>query len=121
MNFGSTIPIVGFTPHLHKAIERMSELAQREPVTPGERAALDQAARELLLAQSSDWAFIMRTGTMVSYAVRRTESHLKRFNKLYTDIKANAIDRPWLAKIQQIDNIFPKIDYRVYRGQLAST
>ncbi|MEO0947894.1 MAG: 1,4-alpha-glucan branching protein domain-containing protein [Cyanobacteria bacterium J06641_5] len=107
-------------PHLHKAIERMHELAQREADNPDERAALDQAARELLLAQSSDWAFIMRTGTMVSYAVRRTESHLKRFNKLYTDIKANAIDRQWLAKIQQIDNIFPKIDYRVYRGQLAN-
>jgi 1,4-alpha-glucan branching enzyme len=30
--------------------------------------------RELLLAQSSDWAFIMRTGTMVPYAVRRTRT-----------------------------------------------
>ena len=37
-----------------------------------QRRALNQAARELLLAQSSDWAFIMKTGTMVDYAVRRT-------------------------------------------------
>jgi len=54
---------------------------RREPVD--EWKALNQAARELLLAQSSDWAFIMRTGTMVPYAVRRTRSHLMRFNKLY--------------------------------------
>ncbi len=107
-------------PHLHKATERMIELARREAREPVERAALNQAARELLLAQSSDWAFIMRTGTMVSYAVRRTESHLKRFNKLYEDIVAGTIDRSWLAKVEQIDNIFPKIDYRTYRGRPAA-
>jgi len=60
-------------PHLHKAAERMIELGGG--VDELEWKALNQA-RELLLAQSSDWAFIMRTGTMVPYAVRRTRSHL---------------------------------------------
>jgi 1,4-alpha-glucan branching enzyme len=78
--------------------------------------ALNQAARELLLAQSSDWAFIMRTGTMVPYAVRRTRSHLMRFNKIYNDIKlGKGIDSGWLEKVEEIDNIFPEINYRVYR------
>ena len=49
-------------PHLHKAAERMIDLAKREPADELEWRALNQAARELLLAQSSDWAFIMRTG-----------------------------------------------------------
>ncbi len=40
---------------------------------PLEARALNQAARELMLAQSSDWAFIMKTGTVVEYAVRRTQ------------------------------------------------
>lgn len=103
-------------PHLHKATERMIELAQNEPVDELEWRALNQAARELLLAQSSDWAFIMRTGTMVPYAVRRTRSHLMRFNKLYEDIQQGKIDSGWLTKVEQIDNIFPKIDYRSYRA-----
>jgi 1,4-alpha-glucan branching enzyme len=77
--------------------------------------ALNQAARELLLAQSSDWAFIMRTGTMVPYAVRRTRSHLLRLNKIYEDVKSEKIDSGWLQKVEEIDNIFPNIDYRVYR------
>ncbi|MGB3299998.1 MAG: DUF1957 domain-containing protein, partial [Phormidesmis sp.] len=77
--------------------------------------SLNQAARELLLAQSSDWAFIMRTGTMVPYAVRRTRSHLMRFNKLWEDIRAEKIDAGWLEKVEEIDNIFPKINYRAYR------
>jgi 1,4-alpha-glucan branching enzyme len=44
-------------PHLHKAAERMIDLAKREPADELEWRALNQAARELLLAQSSDWAF----------------------------------------------------------------
>ncbi len=102
-------------PHLHKAAERMIELSGREPEDALQERALNQAAREVLLAQSSDWAFIMRTGTMVPYAVRRTRSHLMRFNKLYEDLKLGKVDAGWLSKVEAIDNIFPQIDYRVYR------
>ncbi|MBO9540392.1 DUF1957 domain-containing protein [bacterium] len=104
-------------PHLHVAAERMVELANlfRSNGSPVLTRALNQCARELLLAQSSDWAFIMKTGTMVEYAVKRTKSHLKRFNKLYDEIKADAIDEDWLQKCEYLDNIFPEIDYRVYR------
>jgi 1,4-alpha-glucan branching enzyme len=102
-------------PHLHKAAERMIELAKREPADELEWRALNQAARELLLAQASDWAFIMRTGTMVPYAVRRTRSHIVRFYKLYDDILAGKIDSGWLEKVSLMDNIFPNINYRTYR------
>jgi 1,4-alpha-glucan branching enzyme len=102
-------------PHLHKAAERMIDLAHREPEDELEWRSLNQAARELLLAQSSDWAFIMRTGTMVPYAVRRTRSHLMRFNKLREDILMGKIDSGWLEKVEAIDNIFPNVNYRVYR------
>ena len=80
-----------------------------------EERALNQAARELLLAQSSDWAFIMRTGTMVPYAERRTKSHVLRLEKIYEDVKQGEIDSGWLEKVEKMDNIFPNIDYRVYR------
>ncbi|MEO0375648.1 MAG: 1,4-alpha-glucan branching protein domain-containing protein, partial [Cyanobacteria bacterium P01_A01_bin.17] len=102
-------------PHLHKAAERMIELAHMEPADELQWQALNQAARELLLAQSSDWAFIMRTGTMVPYAVRRTRSHLSRFHKLYDEIKQGKVDAGWLEKVRAMDNIFPEINYRVYR------
>jgi 1,4-alpha-glucan branching enzyme len=103
-------------PHLHAASERMTELAKSFPRADGiVRRALDQALRELLLAQSSDWAFIMGTGTHTSYAVKRTKDHLLRFTRLYEDIKANSIDEGWLADIEYKDNIFPQIDYRVHQ------
>ncbi len=66
--------------HLHEGADRMVELARENPdPTPLRRRALNQAARELLLAQSSDWAFIMKTGTMVDYAVQRTRVHVAQF------------------------------------------
>ena len=104
--------------HLHKAAERMVELAKTYQQTNENitlKRGLNQAARELLLAQSSDWAFIMKTGAMVEYAVKRTKEHLFNFNKLYDDIRSNAVDTKWLSDIEGKNNIFPDIDYCVYQ------
>ena len=102
--------------YLHKASERMIELARvHQDARDTTRRALNQAARELLLAQSSDWAFIMKTGTMVDYAVRRTREHLLRFSRIYQQVKDNRIDVGWLSMVESRDNLFPEIDYRVYR------
>jgi 1,4-alpha-glucan branching enzyme len=104
--------------HLHKAAERMIALARDHAQAEGlVRRALDQAARELLLAQSSDWAFIMKTGTMVEYAIRRTKEHLLRFTRLHDQIRSGQIDESWLSYVEGKDNIFPEIDWRVYRPQ----
>jgi 1,4-alpha-glucan branching enzyme len=102
--------------HLHTASDRMTELVRSYPDKNGlTRRALNQALRELLLAQSSDWAFILGTGTHISYAVKRTKEHLLRFTRLYEDIRSNSIDEEWLGEIEYSDNIFPDIDYRVHK------
>src|SRR3989454_3252165 len=85
-------------PHLHVAAERMTELARKYKHGDGlVQHALKQAARELLLAQSSDWAFIMKTGTTVPYAVKRTKDHVLRFTRLYEMITRGQLDEPWLG------------------------
>lgn len=102
--------------HLHAACQRMTELAKSFNNVNGlSKRALNQALRELLLAQSSDWGFIMGTGTHTSYAVRRTKEHLLRFTRLYEDIKSDSLDPEWLSDIEYKDNIFPNIDYRVHQ------
>ena len=94
----------------------MTELAEKFPHARGilERA-LNQAARELLLAQSSDWAFIMTTGTMLEYAEKHTRDHLLNFMNLYEQINAGSIDEFYLAGLESGNNIFPEIDFRIYR------
>lgn len=132
-------------PHLHLAAQRMVELVRRYPRAEGwRRRALNQAARELLLAQSSDWAFIMKAGTMVEYAVGRTRQHLHHFHRLFVALTGQwpapawrdpvagtaggqqtampqagqpeapgGLD-PWLSALEERDNLFPFLDYRVY-------
>jgi len=101
--------------HAHVAAERMVELARRWPAAEGvQRRALNQAARELMLAQSSDWTFIMTTGSTVPYATRRFNEHTVRFTRLYEELKENRVDEAHLADLEAKDNIFPRVDYRVY-------
>jgi 1,4-alpha-glucan branching enzyme len=106
--------------HLNAAADRMVSLAEefRDPSRHNGNGlcqrALNQAARELLLAQASDWAFIMKTGTMVEYAQGRTQAHISRFNRLHAAVLENKIDPSWLSEIEARDNLFPELDYRIY-------
>ncbi len=105
-------------PHLHMAARRMTELATRfaptEPPPLVERA-LRQMARELLLAQSSDWAFLMKTGTARDYATRRTEAHLLRFLRLYEQVReGGTVDENFLANCEWRDHPFPNLNWRHY-------
>jgi 1,4-alpha-glucan branching enzyme len=72
--------------------------------------ALRQAGRELLLAQASDWAFIMKTGTLVPYAHRRTEEHLDRFGRLDRALTQGPIEEPEVAAMEARYPIFPDLD-----------
>ncbi len=100
-------------PHLHVAQERMTGLAQKfHHPSPLEERALKQAARELLLAQASDWPFILRTGTSPDYARKRVKDHLLRFIALHEQLTTTQVDEPWLARVEWQDNIFPDVNYR---------
>lgn len=103
-------------PHLHMMARRMTQLANDYVMPQPDlvRRALNQAARELMLAQSSDWAFIMKAGTCVDYAVERTKSHISRFNRLYDAIRNSDVDHELVSDLESIDNIFPDIDYTIY-------
>ncbi|MEW6709762.1 MAG: 1,4-alpha-glucan branching protein domain-containing protein [Candidatus Riflebacteria bacterium] len=103
-------------PHQDAASERMAELCRRFPEASGlQKRALNQAARELMLLQSSDWAFIIRNNTTVEYATRRVKDHTFRFTRLYEDLLRNSISESWLREVEKRDNIFPQMDYRIYR------
>ena len=117
---------------MHAAAARMSKLAQDfsvvgqplrlpEKKSPGiaptlQDRSLKQLARELLLAQSSDWAFLMRTGTAREYATKRTIDHLTRFNQLHDQLAAGQLDEKFLADCEWRDNLFPNINWRYYCG-----
>jgi len=103
-------------PHLQIAQGRMTELARKHPQpTPLQLRALNQAARELLLAQSSDWPFILRTGTSPEYANKQVSSHISRFTKIYEELTSPGdLDEPYIAHLEWMDNIFPNINFHLW-------
>ncbi len=106
-------------PHYDAAARRMIHLTNRHPYANGLlKRALNQAGRELLLAQASDWAFIMKTGTMVEYATRRVIEHLRRFNDLASAIEGDRLDEHAVHRYEKAWPIFPAIDYRVFSSSL---
>jgi 1,4-alpha-glucan branching enzyme len=103
-------------PHLHECARRMTLAAHRGPGTDAQTGGrvLCQMARELLLAQSSDWAFLMKTGTAKPYAEARTRSHIERFLELDRRLEAGVNPEPLLSDLEQKDNLFPELDWRVF-------
>jgi len=107
--------------HTHKITDRMSELVDRFPNESGLRQrTLNQAARELLLSQASDWPFIIKNDTVVSYARSRLRSHIGNFNRIYEDLRWNTINTKWLSKIERQNNLFKDINYRVFASSDGS-
>ncbi|HEY1403904.1 MAG TPA: DUF1957 domain-containing protein, partial [Pyrinomonadaceae bacterium] len=107
-------------PQQHAAEARMTALVDQHPAAPPgtlTRRALNQAARELLLAESSDWAFQIAHATTVEYAARRFNSHIARFHVLADDIERDEINAARLAEIEARDNLFAELDYRAYRSR----
>ncbi|TAN66599.1 MAG: DUF1957 domain-containing protein [Methylobacter sp.] len=104
-------------PLLHKAeleMEKMARDVQGLALTALQTRALNQAARSILLAQASDWPFIMKSGTTIDYANKRITDHLARFNYLHDSIRKNRINERYLTALEIMDNIFPGIDFRDY-------
>lgn len=75
---------------------------------------VNQMARELLLAQSSDWAFLMTTGTALEYASNRTKEHIHNFMRLFTMLQNKNIDSEFLSGIEFKNSIFSDMDLRKY-------
>ncbi len=109
-------------PALHLAEDQMIELADAfQNPSKLERRALKQAARELMLAESSDWAFIMDNRTMVDYAVERIKTHVNRFLTLRKMLLNHAIDEDKLTLMEEFDHIFPRIRFEMYRSNRLAT
>ena len=101
--------------HLHKAARLMVEISLRNMRARGMiKRALNQALRELLLAQSSDWPFMMKTGNASAFAENKFREHLKNFLALYRQVCSGSIDRAALLQLERKNTIFKKIDFRIY-------
>ena len=106
-------------PLLNQACGEMTTLVERFPTATGKNArALKQAARELLLAQASDWAFMMKAGHYRAYAEKRVKAHLSRFYQLCEQVLRDKVEEKSLSSLEEKDNLFPHVDPQLFRTRI---
>jgi 1,4-alpha-glucan branching enzyme len=109
-------------PVIHRCEMAMESLVERFPESSGDpNRVLNQAARELLLLQSSDWPFLVTTGQAKAYAVKRFNEHVERFEAMCSIAESggepSAEQMEQVATLEETDNPFPNIDYRAFRAR----
>lgn len=108
-------------PLIHSAERAMETLVAKYPNAAGDLlSVLNQAARELVLLESSDWPFLISTGQAKEYASGRFQQHLARFNHLTAIARRSTLadeDRRFLDSVADLDNPFANIDYRVFAAR----
>ncbi len=104
-------------PAVYAATDKMIETANRfrnQDLSSLSARALNQAARETLLAQSSDWAFLLYIGSHSAYAKGRLEDHAANAVKLLGEVIEKRVDEQALAALEQKNSVFPRLDFRVF-------
>jgi len=101
------------------SVHSVSSVSSVPSVVKGslEERALRQAGRELLLAQSSDWPFMITNGTTEQYAKRRFNDHVSRFHYLLNSVDKHEVNAEKLAALEHMDAVFPELDTACFAAQ----
>jgi len=79
---------------------------------PKPRAVLAQATRSMLLAQGSDWQFIISTGEAADYANQRFDEHAGQAEDLVRALATGKVDDATMSRVEALgaqDSIFPDV------------
>ena len=102
-------------PKIWELEERFWTMAREAIEFPSAYDALAQAARELLLVQSSDWQFIISTGAVTDYAIRRFTGHADACDRLFDAIRDGLVSGDLTnatnaaSELRAQDDLFPDV------------
>lgn len=103
---------------VHAAEALMVQLAGNHPSAEAEQErALNQTARELLLAQASDWPAALSAGAAADDQSGRWRTYLARFAQLAAIAGGGRIDdgeRFLLEQLEEHDGPFGSLNYRIF-------
>jgi 1,4-alpha-glucan branching enzyme len=102
--------------HAEQAVRAAVACRRHAPAVEGAAGvhgrAVDQAIRELLLLEASDWAFMMRRGEMTPYAEARVRGHVHRALRLSEIALAegpSAEEAAWVDAIRDHDRFLAEL------------
>lgn len=108
-------------------MQRLGESLYRHQLDPRLARIVQQAERELLLLQSSDWLFMISTRNTPDHAQQRALLHYQNFHQCCSMVEryrtgATIAEEDWaqLAVMEQQDALFGKLDLRAFWGNEPS-
>jgi 1,4-alpha-glucan branching enzyme len=110
-------------PAIYEAEQRMNELVHTHAnnTDPLTTRGLNQALRELLLLQASDWPFLVTTYQAKDYALQRFESHRANFWQLCSQLERNQLNPDTLATLEEKNCLFPSLHFSQWGASKAVT
>jgi 1,4-alpha-glucan branching enzyme len=112
---------------LYPAQRRFAELVKHEKRSRAKNI-LEQAARELLLAEASDWQFLISTFSARDYAEERFNDHIYRFNRLCDlaisvmgGAKLSTSDQTFIEVCERKDSPFKEIDLNLWVSPIGNS
>lgn len=101
--------------YTRKMCERMVDLAGRFPDDTGLKARLlNLGAKELMIAQSGEWAKMLHEGRFPEYVRERFTRSILSFIAVFDSLGSNTVSTEWLTQIEREDTLFPWMNYRIF-------
>ena len=101
--------------YTRKMSERMVDLSDRFPNETGLKVRLlNLGAKELMLAQSGEWATMIHDGIFPEYAKNRFEEAIKAFLIVFDALGSNTVSTEWLTRLEREHIIFPWMNFRMF-------
>jgi len=106
--------------HIFRSVQRMAEMTERFSIDTGlKERALNQAARELLLAESAGLSKPLNPqyqSRLLSreYAEKELEGALRNFTTIYESLGSGHISTEWLTALEKRHFLLPYISHRVF-------
>ena len=98
---------------IHACERWMEEAAGKHIGNAALKPLLEQAARELLLLESSDWEFLITTFQAKEYGIKRFKDHLERFRAIQAAVEGRGTVN--IEELMEQDKLFKTLDVSVYR------
>ena len=101
--------------YTRKMCERMVDLSDRFPNETGLKVRLlNLGAKELMLAESGEWAKMIHDGYFPEYATERFKESIKAFMIVFDALGSNTVSTEWLTKLEKEHVIFPWMNFRMF-------
>lgn len=101
--------------YVKKASDRMTDIAERFPSEASLKGRLlNLGAKEVLLAQSCEWAEMLNKKHHSEYVRNQFTYFIVSFTKVFDALGSKQVSSEWLTKLENEHTLFPWMNFRIF-------